>query len=181
MNTRREAQFFQGFGALRDAAFPLLVEYTFDHKEVTMAENLPQTLANHVRYQPPFHFFVLPVTATAWILTVINVVRHYDLLEAWALVTLASAAVVAAPLIRINALKAQDRVIRLEERLRLASVLNEPLKSRSGDLTESQLIALRFSSDAELAGLVDKSLNSKLSAADIKKSIVNWRADIFRV
>jgi hypothetical protein len=72
-------------------------------------------------------------------------------------------------------------VIRLEERLRLASVLNEPLKSRSGDLTESQLIALRFSSDAELAGLVDKSLNSKLSAADIKKSIVNWRADIFRV
>src|SRR5271154_1759878 len=79
---------------------PSLVEYTFDHKETTMAEKLPQNLANHVRFQPPFHFFVLPVTATAWILTVINVVRHYDLLEAWALVALASAAVVAAPLIR---------------------------------------------------------------------------------
>jgi hypothetical protein len=181
MNTRREAQIFLGFGVLRDAAFPLLVEYTFDHKETTMAERLPQTLANHVRWQPPFHFFVLPVTAIALILAVVNVVRHYDSLGPWALVLLALAATVAAPLIRINALKAQDRVIRLEERMRLASILNEPLKSRIGELTEPQLIALRFCSDAELPGLVDKSLNSRLSAADIKKSIVNWRADTFRV
>src|ERR1035438_347034 len=135
----------------------LLVEYTFDHKETTMAEKLPQTLANHVRFQPPFHFFVLPVTATALILAIINVVRHYDSLGPWALVLLALAATVAAPLIRINALKAQDRVIRLEERMRLASILNEPLKSRIGELTEPQLIALRFCSDAELPGLVDKS------------------------
>ncbi len=146
-----------------------------------MAENFPQTLANHVRFQPPFHFFVLPVTATALILAIINVVRHYDLLAAWALVLLAMAAAVAAPLIRINALKAQDRVIRLEERMRLASILNEPIKSRIGDLTEAQLIALRFCPDAELPGLVDKSLQSKLSGSDIKKLIVNWRADIFRV
>jgi hypothetical protein len=174
-------QFFRGFGALRDAAFPLLVEYTFDHKENIMAEKLPQTLANHVRLHPPFHFFVLPVTATALILAIVNVVRHYDLLEAWALVVLASAATVAAPLIRVNALKAQDRVIRLEERMRLAAILNEPLKSRIGELTESQLIAIRFCPDAELPGLVDKSLKSKLSASDIKKSIVNWRPDTFRV
>jgi hypothetical protein len=115
------------------------------------------------------------------ILAIVNVVRHYDLLEAWALVVLASAATVAAPLIRVNALKAQDRVIRLEERMRLAAILNEPLKSRIGELTESQLIAIRFCPDAELPGLVDKSLKSKLSASDIKKSIVNWRADTFRV
>jgi hypothetical protein len=94
---------------------------------------------------------------------------------------LALAATVAAPLIRINALKAQDRVIRLEERMRLASILNEPLKSRIVELTEPQLIALRFCSDAELPGLVDKSLNNRLSPADIKKSIVNWRPDTFRV
>jgi len=146
-----------------------------------MAEKLPQTMANHARLHPPFHFFVLPITATAWILAVINVVRHYDLLSAWTLLTLASAAVVAAPLIRINALKAQDRVIRLEERLRLAAILNESLKPRIGELTESQLIALRFSSDAELPGLVNKSLQNNLSSRDIKKSIVNWRADTFRV
>jgi hypothetical protein len=88
---------------------------------------------------------------------------------------------VGAPLTRINALKAQDRVIRLEERMRLAGVLNEPLKSRIGELTEAQLIALRFCPDAELPGLVDKSLHSKLSGRDIKKSIVHWRADEFRV
>jgi Family of unknown function (DUF6526) len=146
-----------------------------------MAEKLPQTLANHVRFQPPFHFFVLPATATALILAIVNVIRHYDLLEAWALVTLAAAAAVAAPLIRLNALKAQDRVIRLEERLRLASILNESQRSRIGELTESQLIAIRFASDSELPGLVDKTLQSKLSGADIKKSIVQWRADTFRV
>jgi hypothetical protein len=146
-----------------------------------MAEKVPQNLANHVRLHPPFHFFVLPVTAIALILAIINVVRHYDLLEAWALAVLASAAAVAAPLIRVNALKAQDRVIRLEERIRLASLLNESLKSRIDELTEAQLIALRFCPDAELPGLVDKSLNDNLSGSDIKKLIVNWRADIFRV
>ncbi len=146
-----------------------------------MAEELPQTLANHVRLHPPFHFFVLPATATAFVLAIINVIRHYDVLEAWALVVLAAAAIVAAFLIRINALKAQDRVIRLEERLRLATLLNEPLKSRIGELTEAQLIAIRFASDGELAALVAKALDAKLSGRDIKKSIVHWRADTFRV
>ena len=146
-----------------------------------MAEKVPQTLANHVRLQPPFHFFVLPVAATALILAVINVVRNYESLAAWALTLLALAFTVAAPMIRINALKAQDRVIRLEERMRLASVLNEPLNSRIGELTEAQLIALRFCPDAELPGLVTKALQSKLSGRDIKKSIVHWRADDFRV
>ena len=146
-----------------------------------MPENPPQSLSNHVRFHPPFHFFVLPATATAFVLAIINVVRHYELLEAWTLVTLAAAAIVAAFLIRINALKAQDRVIRLEERLRLSALLNEPLKSRIGDLTESQLIAIRFASDGELPSLVAKALDTKMSNADIKKSIVNWRADNFRV
>ncbi len=146
-----------------------------------MAEKVPQTLANHVRWQPPFHFFALPVAATALILAIINVVRNYESIEAWAVALLALAFAAAAPLIRSNALRAQDRVIRLEERMRLASVLNEPLKSRIGELTETQLIALRFCPDAELPGLVDKSLASKLSGPDIKKAIVHWRADTFRV
>ncbi len=146
-----------------------------------MAEKLPQTLSNHVRLHPPFHFFALPMTATASILAIVNVFRHYDVLEAWTVVVLALGATVGTLLSRVNALKAQDRVIRLEERLRLAAILKEPLKSRIGDLTESQLVAIRFAPDAELPGLVDKALNSKLSSPDIKKSIVVWRADTFRV
>ena len=84
-------------------------------------------------------------------------------------------------LIRVNALKVQDRVIRLEERPRLAAVLQEPLRSRVGDLRESQVVALRFASDAELPALVEKALNSNMKGGDIKKAIVTWRADNFRV
>lgn len=146
-----------------------------------MAEKLPQTLANHVRFHPPFHFFALPLTAIASILAVVNVVQHYDVLQAWTVLVLALGATGGTLLSRVNALKAQDRVIRLEERMRLASILNEPLKSRIGDLTEGQLIAIRFASDSELQGLVDKALKSKMSPPDIKKSITVWRADTFRV
>jgi len=146
-----------------------------------MAENLPQTYATHTRWHPPFHFFAMPATLTALILAIINVVKHYEVLEAWALVALAAAALVTTFLTRINALKAQDRVIRLEERLRLTAILGEPLKSRIGELTEGQLIAMRFASDGEVAGLVEKALSAKMPAKDIKKAIVNWRADTYRV
>jgi Family of unknown function (DUF6526) len=114
-------------------------------------------------------------------LAIVNVVRHYDLLAAWILVLMAAVLAMAGLLTRVSALKAQDRVIRLEERLRLMALLNEPLKSRIGELSEPQLIAIRFCSDAELPALVDKSLKNNLSSKDIKKSIVNWRPDTFRV
>ena len=146
-----------------------------------MAEKLPQTLANHVRFHPPFHFFLIPAALVLLILTIVNAVRHSDLLEAWILLLIGIMMPVAVLLIRINALRVQDRVIRLEERLRMAQVLSEPLKSRIADLSEPQLIALRFASDAELAGLVDKALKENLKGADIKKAIVSWRADVFRV
>ena len=79
------------------------------------------------------------------------------------------------------ALRVQDRVIRLEERLRLLSVLPEPLRSRVGELSGSQLIALRFAPDAELAGLVDQILQKKLERNEIKKAVVSWRADYSRI
>jgi hypothetical protein len=145
-----------------------------------MAEKA-QTRANHVRLHPPFHFFLIPATLALLILTIVNVVRHSDRLESWILLLIGVMAPVANLLIRINPLRVQDRVIRLEERLRFDSILKEPLKARVGDLTESQLVALRFASDGEVAGLVEKALKEKMKGADIKKAVVSWRADEFRV
>ena len=146
-----------------------------------MAEKIPQSYANHVRLHPPFHFFVMPATLLLLILTIVNAVRHPDLLESWILLLIGLMMPVAALLIRINPLRVQDRVIRLEERLRCEELLPAPLKSRLGELTESQMVALRFACDAELPGLVEKTLKSNMAGKDIKKAIVTWRADMFRV
>jgi hypothetical protein len=146
-----------------------------------MAEKTPQTYANHARTHPPFHFFLLPGTLVLLILTIVNVVLHYDRLEAWILLLIALLFPLAAFLIRTNALKAQDRVIRLEERMRLQALLSAELSARIGELTESQLIALRFASDSELPALVANVLAAKMPSKDIKKAIVTWRADTFRV
>ena len=121
-----------------------------------MAEKIPQTLANHVRLHPPFHFFLTPCSLVLLILTIINVVRNAGELEAWILLLIGVMMPVAVVLIRLNPLRVQDRVIRLEERLRLASILPEPLRSQIGALTEQQLVALRFASDAEAPGLVER-------------------------
>jgi hypothetical protein len=72
-------------------------------------------------------------------------------------------------------------VIRLEERLRLASILPEPLRSRIPELTDSQIVGLRFASDAELPELFQRALDEKLSRSDIKKAVTDWRPDYSRV
>jgi uncharacterized protein DUF6526 len=146
-----------------------------------MAEKVAQTYANHARFHPPFHFFLAPASLIVPILGIVNIVRHYDTLEAWIILLLCLMAPVAVTLLRLNALKVQDRVIRLEERLRLASLLNEPLRSRIPELSESQLIALRFACDEELPVLVEKVLAGGIPSRAIKKSIVRWRPDTFRV
>ncbi len=146
-----------------------------------MAENVSQSYANHTRWHPPFHFFLAPGALVLLILTIVNVVRHYHRLDAWILLLFGVLFFVALFLIRLNPLRAQDRLIRLEERLRCQALLPASLSPRIGELTESQLIALRFASDGELASLVQRVLAEKMPPKDIKKAIVTWRADTFRV
>jgi hypothetical protein len=140
----------------------------------------PQTFANHVRYDPLFHFFMLPVALISFILAVVQFVRFPGWGHAW-LIVVAIAAMVAILRIRNYSLRVQDRIIRLEERLRLQSLLQEPLRSRIPEIADAQLLALRFASDSELPALVQRCLDEKLSRKDIKQAVVNWRADYLRV
>jgi hypothetical protein len=145
-----------------------------------MAEKVPQSFSNHTRFDPPFHFFVLPVFAITVIIAIVHLVRYPGLHSAW-LVVFAVAATLAVLKARQYALKVQDRVIRLEERLRLAILLDKPLRARMGELSESQLVGLRFASDAELPALAARALSEKLSRVEIKKAVSQWRPDYWRV
>ncbi len=152
-----------------------------------MAETKPQNLSNHTRWDPPFHFYILPIFALALILTLVHFFAHIthgdlrDHIHAFLLILLALAFLMLMFKVRLYALKVQDRVIRLEERLRLTQLLSEPLRSRIPELTEDQLCGLRFASDAEIPKLVERTLKENLKRADIKKAIQNWRPDYWRV
>jgi uncharacterized protein DUF6526 len=143
-------------------------------------ENQPQNYANHTRFDPPFHFFVVPVALITTIAIIVSAVRAPSLWSIW-LVVAALAACLALVKSRLNALRVQDRVIRLEERLRLMAVLPEAMRSRIGELTDDQFVGLRFASDEELPGLVKRALDEKLGRKAIKQAVTRWRPDHSRV
>jgi Family of unknown function (DUF6526) len=145
-----------------------------------MATDSPQSFATHRRFDPLFHFLALPVVGLSVIAAIVHAIQRPSWFSAW-LVLLIVALVVVTLKARMYALRVQDRLIRLEERLRLRDLVDEPLRSRIDELTEGQLIGLRFASDAELPALVEAALAKQLSKAEIKKSITSWRGDYFRV
>lgn len=145
-----------------------------------MSAEGPQSYANHTRWDPLVHFFLLPVLLIAIGLSVWNAIREPGL-PSIVLLIVAVCGLLTTLKARLYPLKAQDRVIRLEERLRLATVLPESLRSKIGDLTESQLVALRFASDGELPALVEKILSNNWNSRQIKTAITQWRPDHFRV
>jgi hypothetical protein len=142
--------------------------------------NTSQSFENHARWDPLYHFFLIPVAAITLIWVGYNA---YHLRTAWAHweIIVAIAAIVAIFKIRLYALKAQDRVIRLEERLRLATLVPSELRPRINELTGRQLVALRFCCDAELPALATRALQEKMEPKEIKKQIKTWRADEFRI
>lgn len=146
-----------------------------------MAENVPQSYANHGRLDPLFHFFLAPASAAMLLALLWRLYAREGKIFTLFLICWIATYIVLIFKMRLYALKVQDRVIRLEERVRLAALLPEPLRGRLGELTVDQLIALRFASDAEVADLAKSALDSKLKRDDIKKMIKNWRPDHWRV
>ena len=144
-------------------------------------ERQQQSYANHVRWHKPFHFFVMPVFAVHFVWTLVALILEPGWQNGENLL-LAIAFIVAGFLIRINALKAQDRVIRLEEQLRFQRVFPKDFAKQLESLTTSQLIALRFASDEDLPDLIEK-IKSKtiIKGGEIKKAIRKWRPDYHRV
>ncbi len=145
-----------------------------------MDEKAPQGYANHAQIVPGFHRVVLGILAMNLFVTIWAAVKAPGVLTGWSVV-LALGLIGLAWYVRSFPLRAQDRIIRLEERLRLGQVLPEPLRSRIPELTPGQLVALRFASDAELPALVEQALQGSLSNDEIKKRIQAWRPDTFRV
>jgi hypothetical protein len=140
-----------------------------------------QSYANHTRWHPLFHFFVAPVMLINFIIAIVQFVRTPGLSQGWWIV-LSLALMGLAGLTRLNPLRAQDRIIRLEEKIRYQQLLPTDLARQTDALTRGQIIALRFAPDDELEELVRQVLEGKLTkSAEIKGSIQNWRADTLRV
>ena len=145
-----------------------------------MRPPVPQNFANHRRIRPIYHFVIFGVFLINGIWSIVQLVRY----PSWA--TILSCAVALALLglfyyAREFVLKVQDRVIRLEMRLRLAAVLPADLKARILELDRDQLIALRFASDAELPDLMREVLTNAIhNRDDIKRRVKNWEGDYWR-
>jgi hypothetical protein len=139
-----------------------------------------QTKEHHARYHPPFHFFFAPAILILLVIAIYELVRYPSLVAA-AQVLLVLVVAVAGFLARFNAMKVQDRLIRLEERLRLSTLLPQHLLPTIYSLSERQLIALRFASDEEIPELVQRVAAQNLAPKAIKASITKWRPDYWRV
>lgn len=140
-----------------------------------------QTYANHRRYVPAYHFFALPVLLVNVFVETLRFSRAPGGATGWSVIV-AIALLFGLFFLRVMPLKAQDRVIRLEERTRLEQLLPQDLKGRIDELTPRQLIELRFAPDDEVPELARRALSGELKGSgDIKRAIRNWRADHMRM
>ena len=148
-----------------------------------MADKAPQSYANHARFVPGYHFVALLLLFVNLVWSVVVIFRHpASMTTSVVNVLTAVALLMLYGYIRSFAVGNQDRVIRLEMRLRLERLLPPDLKSRIGEFTTKQLVALRFAGDAELPALARKVLDEKLTSQKaIKLLVKDWQADYQRV
>jgi hypothetical protein len=142
----------------------------------------PQSFKNHTRFDPLFHFTAMPLLLLNLILSIYYTVRHWPIhcrLSLWWIV-MAVALLVLAGALRGATLRVQDRIIRLEEQLRLADLLPESQLGLIEKLTLRQYIGLRFAPDAEAPALAARAVSEGLTEKQIKQSVVNWKADEHR-
>ncbi len=139
-----------------------------------------QDLKSHGRFDPPYHFFLTIVTVANVIIAIIYAVHNPSFYPIW-LAVLSFAAFVALFKMRLYPLKVQDRVIRLEEQLRLQALAPSEWHTQIYRLSEDQLIGLRFAGDDEVVELAKQALEHNLNRKQIKERIKSWRPDNWRV
>jgi hypothetical protein len=144
-------------------------------------QSVQQTAANHARYVPGFHFVAGSLAMINLVWALFRVVKQ-PTGDTYAAVVVAITLVLLFWYVRAFPVAVQDRLIRLEERLRLARLMPPDMQQRCDELTAGQLIALRFASDAELPGLANKVIDDNIAErAKIKGMIRDWRPDHMRV
>ncbi len=143
----------------------------------------PQSFQHHAHYDPLFHFFIIPLLVVNFFFAI------YVTIHAWPLhilhhlwwIVMSIVLLSIAGISRGYALKNQDRIIRLEEQLRLADLLDEEHLGLIDVLTTDQFVGLRFASDAEVAALAQRAVTEHLDRKQIKQAIVQWRPDNQRI
>jgi len=140
-----------------------------------------QNFSNHRRWYAPVHFIVTPILFINLIWRIFQMSNELTI-DTTVNFVLAIGLMVLSLAARLQSLRAQDRIIRLEEKLRYKEILTPELNARTADLRTGQIIALRFASDAELPELLRRTLIGDFEKnSDIKKAIKNWRSDHLRV
>ncbi|MGA2047960.1 MAG: DUF6526 family protein [Terracidiphilus sp.] len=145
-----------------------------------MSDPTPQSLKNHARLDPPYHFVLSAVLAVNLFIVLCYTWKNLNYFTEW-LVVLSIAVFIPLLKLRSYPLKVQDRVIRLEERLRLQALAPAEWHAQIYRLSEDQLIALRFASDDEVVALAKQALEENLTRKQIKERIKSWRPDDWRV
>ena len=140
----------------------------------------PQSYLNHSRYDPLFHFVLVP-SAVLIFIAMCGYTYQYPMKFSFVMLFWSIIFIVALFKMRLYSLRNQDRIIRLEESLRLSMLVPEHMRVRLPEFTVRQLIALRFASDAELAELAERALNEKMTSDAIKQAIKEWRPDHHRI
>jgi hypothetical protein len=141
-----------------------------------------QNYKNHRRLNPVHHFILTPITVVIFVWSIINAFQDDQSLAHKIYFTLtATILLILGLLSRSYGLRNQDRIIRVEMRLRYFELTGTSFSTKEKQLRLGQIIALRFASDDELLGLMDRTIGENLSGTDIKKAIKNWQADNMRV